>query len=398
MAYRQNILVCNRRKYRQYLPVLFAGFAILLSFLLSACSLDASTWQTGSLSHQHIHALAVNPKNPQIIYAGDMQGSIFVSTDAGQHWTMRSHVSSSSITLLSLTVDPSGTKIYASTTTGLVISIDNAQSWQQINSSLLPVDTYTVPVFTSGKQVYIGTMHHGLFVSNDDATTWRTEGSGLSQAIAINAIAYDELQHHLWIATSTGVYRSDDAGASWQALNTGFPAGTVATAIQSATNAGGDAALLYAGTTKGFYLSNDAGAHWTSIAALQYVYIRQILVDFRSRNAATVYVATNVGLFRSDDSGQKWAGVGSNIPRDQTVYALAIGAKQATQLYAASNNVYLYPGNSSTGLDPARILTLLIVLLVFVVLFYVVRREIRRYRKKPQQADKTEPLSPTTKK
>jgi len=372
------------------MPVLLAVFAFLTSLLLSACSLSSSTWQASTLSQQHIHALAVNSKNSQIIYAGEVQGSIFVSTDAGQHWKARSPVSTASSTLLSLTVDPSGAKIYAATSSGLFISTDNAQSWQLISTSNLPTDTYTAPVFINEQQVYIGTMHHGLFVSNNDATTWRAEHTGLPTTLAINSVTFDSLQHRLWLATSGGVYRSDDGGASWHMLNTGLPGGTVATAIQPAANAGGDSSLVYAGTTKGFYLSTDSGAHWTGIAVLQSVFIRGILVDFRSRNAATVYAATNVGVFRSDDSGQNWAGVGPGIPRDQTVYALAIGAKQASQLYAASNNVYLYPGTSGTGIDPGRVLALLAVLLVFVVLFYILRREVRRYRKKPAQANEVE--------
>ncbi len=393
--YKRDIQVCRFwQRIRLFrMPLLLLIFACVTSLLLSACSLNslsASTWQTSTLTHQHIQSLAVDAENSQIIYAGSVQGNIFVSMDAGQHWTMRSSISTSPVTLISLTADPSATKVYAATTTGLIISTDSAQSWHPVSTSKLPSDTYTAPVFSNKQQVFIGTMHHGLYMSNDDATTWHTENSGLSTTLAITNIAFDTLQHRLWLATSAGVYRSDDEGASWHVLNAGFPDGTVATTVQPAANAGGDPGLVYAGTTKGFYLSTDSGAHWTGITVLQYVFIRQILVDFRSRNAATVYVATNVGLFRSDDSGQNWAGVGSGIPRDQTVYVLVIGAKQASQLYAASNSVYLYPGNSSTGIDPLRVLSLLIVLLLFVVLFYVVRREVRRNRKKTRQSNKKE--------
>lgn len=382
-----------------HVPVLLLGFAFLTSFLLSACSLESlstSTWQASTLTHQHIHALAVNPKNSQVIYAGDVQGNIFSSNDAGLHWTPRSPISSSSVTLLALTIDPSGTKMYAATTTGLIVSTDNAQSWHPVSTSILPTDTYTAPIFTSAQQVYIGTMHHGIYTSSDDAATWHAKSGGLPTNIAINNIAFDSLQHRLWLATSAGVYRSDDGGASWHALNTGFPTGTIATSVQPAASAGGDTSLVYAGTTKGFYLSTDSGTHWTGIAVLQYVYIRQVFIDFRSKNAATIYVATNVGLFRSNDSGQDWAGVGSGIPRNQAVYTLVIGTKQASQLYAASNNVYLYPGTSGTGIDLSRVFSLIVVLLLFVVLFYVVRREVRRYRRKPQQSDEAEEQESTT--
>ena len=72
--------------------------AITLLFLvvcLTSCAPTAGLfaggkWQSGGLQHQHIRSLAVDPNNPQIIYAGDAQDGVFVSTNAGMNWGYKS--------------------------------------------------------------------------------------------------------------------------------------------------------------------------------------------------------------------------------------------------------------------------------------------------------------------
>src|SRR5581483_2195191 len=68
---------------------------LILSLLLVACGTDSGIlgsgdWQAAGLKNQHIRALAVNANNPDMIYAGDEQGQLFVSTNAGQSWTEHS--------------------------------------------------------------------------------------------------------------------------------------------------------------------------------------------------------------------------------------------------------------------------------------------------------------------
>jgi photosystem II stability/assembly factor-like uncharacterized protein len=362
---------------------------LLFAFLFSSCSLSHNSWQAGTLTQQHIHALAVDGKNAQIIYAGDVDGHIFVSTDAGLHWNERSSLSLSSSTLLSLASDPSSAKLFAATSAGLFVSTDEAHSWNAIAPSRLPDDTYTAPAFTNAPLIYTGTAHHGVYVSDDDGNTWRASSRGLPGSVAISMVSIDTLQHRLWLATSLGVYRSDDEGMSWRAMNVGLPSGVVATVVEPAAAFGGDAALVYAGTTQGLYRSTDLGANWTKISVLGTLLVHAILVDFRSKNGTTVYAATNLGAFRSDDGGQNWGGVGAGLPHNAPVYTLAIGATSASQLYAASNNVYLSPGIGNTGIDWTNLLSLIIVVLVFVALFYVVRRELRRSRRGAQSPTRT---------
>ncbi len=360
-------------------------FALML-VCFSACAPDTNLlgsgdWQASTLTTQHIQTLAVNPLAPQKLYAGNEDGTLFSSSDDGQHWTKQTRISQTPIKLLMLTVIPSGKSIYALTDSGLFASTDAAQTWQTVNTthSGLPVDGYTTMTFNEQKSIYVGTLHHGVFESNNsDGTHWHSINGTLPSNIAINELAFDSVQHRLWAATSLGVYRTENEGTTWDVLNNGLPITGGVTSLQPATNFGGATGLVYAGTQHGIFRSMDDGIHWAeSGQVLQGVPIEHILIDYRSTNASTLYVGTRFGVFRSDDSGQNWSGVAADFPRNTSVYALVIGAENASQLYAAANNVYLFPGYGSS-INPTRVITLLLILLFFGLLALIAQRSARR--------------------
>jgi photosystem II stability/assembly factor-like uncharacterized protein len=65
------------------------------------------------------------------------------------------------------------------------------------------------------------------------------------------------------------VYRTRDAGASWQRLDDGLPRNQAWWTVkrQAMTNDQRDPVGLYFGTTSGeLWMSRDEGEHWTNIA------------------------------------------------------------------------------------------------------------------------------------
>jgi len=363
-------------------------FLLFVSMLvgLSACApntnlLGSGSWQASTLKTQHIQALAVDPINPQKLYAGDEDGTLFTSSDGGQYWMKRIRISPTPVELRILTVTPSGKVVYALTDSGLFASIDAAQTWQTVTTSNsgLPTDGYTTMTFNEQKSIYVGTLHHGVFVSDgNDATHWHSINGTLPSNIAINELAFDSTQHRLWAATSLGAYRSDNEGTTWDTLNTGLPVADGVMSLQPAASVGGASGLVYAGTKHGIFRSMDAGAHWAeSGQVLRGVPVEHILIDYRSTNASTLYVGTRFGAFRSDDNGQNWRGIAAGFPHNTSVYALVIGADRASQLYVAANNVYLFPGNDN-GINPTRIITLLLILSLFVLLALIAQRSMKR--------------------
>ena len=361
----------------------FVGLFLLVA--LPACSSNAGifnsgSWQKTGLPYQHIRTLAVNSDNPSVIYAGDAQGHVFLSTNAAQSWSEHTAGLPVPVSLQELVFNASMKKLYAVADQGLFVSNDMVSRWTSLLSSNsgLPVDSYTSLDFDASKpgNLYVGTAHQGVFASTDGGVTWFMASQGLPVGAAINNVMYDADQHQLWTATSAGVYRSSDSGLSWSALNKGLPAGTMANVVQTVN---GTPNLVYLGTNRGFYSSQNAGASWSaSKENLATASIHQILVDFRDNsNGTALYIGTNTGVFRSDDGGQSWTSAGPGLPHSQSVDALAFGADDDSQLYATADNLYQYPGDS-TGLSPSRFVAIVIMFFFLFTLYRMVGRNRRR--------------------
>lgn len=368
-----------------------------LLICLAACAPGSGifapgAWQSGGLQHQHIRALAADPNNPQNIYAGDAQDGMFVSTDAGIHWSQRSTGLSLPITIHALGFDDPGKKLYAATDAGVFVSVDAAQHWVAISG--LPAASYTALAFDlkAPHTIYTATMHTGVFVSTNDGSSWTAANGGLPVGISMNGLTFDSDQHQLWAATNMGIYRSGDAGITWQALNTGLPSAVVVHTILPAAISGGDQSLVFAGTNSGFFRSEDYGAHWSaSQVSLSGTSVNAILIDYHK--VTTVYVGIGIGVLRSDDNGQNWEGIASGLPKDQPVFALAMGANGYNQLYAANNNVYIFPGNSSV-FDPSQILPVLLILVFFFALYRLSSRGRKRSRQMLESGQMIETETP----
>ena len=234
--------------------------------------------------------------------------------------------------------------------------------------------------------IYLGTVHHAVLVSSNDGTTWSTISSGFPGSAAINGLTFDTDNHQLWAATTQGIYRFDTRATTWQALNRGLSSHIVIYTVQPASVSGGIQGLIFAGTSQGFFRSQDAGAHWMqSQESLSRIAVLAIYVDFRK--PTTLYIGTSIVGLRSDDSGKSWGGIAPGLPRNQPVYALTLGATDYAQLFAASNDVYLFPGTSGAGFNISKVFPLLLLGFFFYILYRLTRRNrtSRRALLKPER-------------
>ncbi|HEY5001084.1 MAG TPA: stalk domain-containing protein, partial [Candidatus Cryosericum sp.] len=215
-----------------------------------------------------ITALAVDPANPQTVYAGDTgmmtEGRVLKSTDGGATWTTAaSGISSDHVKALA--IDPGRpATVYAVVEDSLYVSGDAGASWtkttgkMQVNSSEADVMT----VMVNSDALYAGTTA-GVWKSRDGGATW-SQGTGLS---------------------TLGILR--------------YFFGIAALAVDP-----GKSSVLYAGdsglmTSGGVYSSTDSGASWTQAGGTLTGDISALAVD--SSNPHMVYAATAVGLYRLEN-------------------------------------------------------------------------------------------------
>ncbi len=134
---------------------------------------------------------------------------------------------------------------------------------------------------------YAGVEEAGLFVSRDDGRSW-TELDGLTRhptrpqwapgngGMCLHTILVDPADpRRLWVAASAiGVFRSEDAGATWKTCNRGLPLVPTGEGAQSEVSRcvhkmvldPARPGVLYQQFHGGVFKSEDAGDSWTSIA------------------------------------------------------------------------------------------------------------------------------------
>jgi photosystem II stability/assembly factor-like uncharacterized protein len=133
-------------------------------------------WVKTELAEKAITALAIDPLNPTILYAGtgDPFRSMLKSTDGGSNWFAINHgLSDVTGKISALVIDPkSPSTLYIGTAgNGVFKSSDGGASWIRFNDGLSHRNVATlalVPNATGANILYVGTAGGGVFKVLDD--------------------------------------------------------------------------------------------------------------------------------------------------------------------------------------------------------------------------------------
>jgi photosystem II stability/assembly factor-like uncharacterized protein len=273
-----------------------------------------ATWELLETAPHHDDArgltavwhLAPGPESaPDTIYSGIEPAGLFVSRDAGESWravpALNNHPERRSwqpaggaLALGGINFDPrTPERIYCSVSAGGVYrSDDGGASWRALNRGVR-ADFLPEPFPESGQCVHQLRLHPrqpdrlyqqnhcGVYRSDDRGESWLDVTgelpSGYGYALALDAsdadVAYVIPEESSHMRTTVGgrlrVYRTGDAGASWQALERGLPQEHAYVSIlrEGMNSDAHEPAGVYFGTSGGHVFgSADAGASWQLIA------------------------------------------------------------------------------------------------------------------------------------
>ena len=166
---------------------------------------------------------------------GDGDG-IYYTTNGGQNW----HVSTFCVSLSSCAPssgtarvnrivadrsDSTGMALVAATSDGIWKSFDFGETWFSVLSGAEATDV--VQDTGDPTRWYAGVVHDGLYLSKDDAVTWKAHGSGFKGSIARMSLAVCKKHQDTLYAivakndnTLNAVYRSTSRGLTWDEIYT----------------------------------------------------------------------------------------------------------------------------------------------------------------------------------
>ena len=178
----------------------------------------------------NIWAVAPDPTNAQILYAGSEQIGVFKSTDGGGHWTQSNGALTAWPTAVgnfiwigSMLVDPAApTHVLIGTYgRGIYLSTDSAGTWNPV-APAANMSAVSCLVSTPGPSgaFYACVQGVGVLKSVDGGVTWSTLTSGLA-SLDVTKLAVNPSSGALYVTTlGDGVFRSLDQGATWKAFDT----------------------------------------------------------------------------------------------------------------------------------------------------------------------------------
>jgi photosystem II stability/assembly factor-like uncharacterized protein len=161
----------------------------------------------------------------------------------------------------------------------LMKTSDRAQTWEEISPDLTsknpqPNDQGVIeaisPSAAAAGEIWVGTSTGLVQLTRDNGAHWSNvtpaELPGRSEVRLIETSAADPETAYV-IADTFGdthpnIFRTHDAGKSWQKIVNGLPDTAIARVVREDPARKG---LVYAGTETGVYVSFDGGDHWQSL-------------------------------------------------------------------------------------------------------------------------------------
>ena len=314
------------------------------ALVASADSTPPSTWVAlKALPHQGraaIFALAVDPTNRQVVLAGTSDGSLLRSTNAGTSWIVV-HTTKAYVTTIGFSPVTSRVVLAGTRGAGAVVSRDGGATW----TATTGLEGRNVHVFGFALTLVAAGTDRGVFVSSD-GLTWTQSGLGDR---SVTAIAIEAIHAPIRLVAGTDIpasgaalplYQSIDGGSTWSQLTPPI-SGTITVKLAAGPlPPTGTIRPLIVGTNTGLFASDDNGASFNPLSGgglLPSTDYTQ--VSFVTDHFDHFYVASDGGgsgsggVWRTRDGGQTFV---SLEPPQPSITALAISSDESPTLYVAA--------------------------------------------------------------
>jgi photosystem II stability/assembly factor-like uncharacterized protein len=315
-------------------------------------SLDhGRTWDlsVAGLTGLGTRGVTVDPDDSDVLYTGVDDIGVFKSLDRGATWEQLDLGLEplQQIRVSAILVDPSDSSIvYAGSgfgPGGLFRTEDAGASWEKVAAVPLMAEALAPDPRTPGAVWAAGSP--GLYHTGDHGETWERLPVPGGELIWLRAFQVDpEHPEILWgagtlieirpggIRLLLRLFRSADAGQTWQRRETGL-AGTsvIALAVDPA-----NPSLLLAGTDAGLFRTVDAGLTWTKVPGFSAA-VNSIVAAPPSQVTPTAFYANleGFGVQRSVDGGVTWTPARRGLA-PVPVSSLTVDPHDPRLLYAGS--------------------------------------------------------------
>lgn len=341
-----------------------------------------------ALMSGRINDMEIHPTNSRIIYAGTAGGGVWKSNDAGT--TFNPIFDEYCQSIGAVAVDPNNpdnviyvgtgetwTRNSVSIGDGLYKSVDGGTTWNKLGFDKSERIANIVINPNNSNEVYVAVLgalwsdseERGIYKSLDAGATWnkilyvdkKTGCADFTMDPNNPNILYAsmwEFRRTGWSFESGGdksaLYKSIDAGATWNKIHNGFPKGKLGRLAIAVASSNSN--ILYTvieaeeDLRKGLYRSNDAGNNWEQInndfgITVRPFYFSRIVVDPRNEN---VVVKAGLRGSISRDGGKTFKSLG-NMHAD--IHDIAFDIKDSDRMFVGTDGGVYRSWNGGTTME-----------------------------------------------
>jgi len=251
---------------------------------------NTDSWSPGS---GRVNCIVEDPNDPNTLFIGAPAGGVWKSTNGGNTWT------------------PLGDELSVIGVSGIAIDPNNSNIIYLATGDSDGGDTYSI----------------GVLKSIDGGLSWVSAGTVTGETTKL--IIDPSNSNVIYLATSSGVYKTSDAGSSWNNIQSGN--------IRDIGMKPGSSNVIYAVSSTEFYKTTDSGANWTTITSGLPGASGRLAIATTAANANYVYVLSAAtdngfqGVYRSTNSATSFTTMNTTtdiFESTQAWYDMAIAASQ----------------------------------------------------------------------
>jgi photosystem II stability/assembly factor-like uncharacterized protein len=226
----------------------------------------AMDWRVTGPTGGDVRALVVDPNDPQRFYFGTLDGQLYISTDGGEQWRLLYNFNRPKLFMDHIIVDP-----------------------------------------RDSRTIYVATHRHkepgGFFKSTDGGASWH-EAPELKEEALHSLTQSEKNPDMLLVGTNRGVWRSLDAGDTWEQLNTASQSGLIN--VESMAIDPRNTDVIYAGTWYLPYKTTDGGRTWATTKNGIIDDSDIFAIDIDPRNPDHVIASACSGIYETRNAGGVW--------------------------------------------------------------------------------------------
>jgi photosystem II stability/assembly factor-like uncharacterized protein len=282
---------------------------ILVLLFATSAAARAEVWAPVGPPGGDARALALDPRDPRVVYLGTATGNLYRSEDTGRSWKRQKP----GFPLRGMSLDD------------IVVS---------------PVGTLFVGYWS------VSGSGGGVARSDDGGLTFTVLPDIAGQSVRALALA-PSAPDIVVAGTLTGIFRSEDAGRSWSRISPKDD--PEIKNLDSLAVDPQDPQTIYAGTWHLPWKTTDGGRSWKQIHAGMIDDSDVMTLTLDRRSPQTVYATACSGIYRSTNGAGRWAKVGGIPASSRRTRAFAQDREAADTFYAGTTEgLWVSPNGTAT--------------------------------------------------